>query len=185
MLSLLTTASTRSLTHVAPHRAFSRCCLPRTFTRYKSATSPTAGTSSARFQYFLTRRTQPRTRRNPVRRNPHPAKMGFGDFQTICEKASIPLCALVGHQAINNGVGIQTKCYARTIEIANTLIFEAANDFMHILAMIMTVVMIIHVRSKFTAVGMLAHQVHKGHSTLINTLQAERKSRPSSTFTSS
>ena len=79
--------------------------------------------------------------------------MGFGDFQTICEKASIPLCALVGHQAINDGVGIQTKCYARTIEIANTLIFEAANDFMHILAMIMTVVMIIHVRSKFTAVG--------------------------------
>ncbi|KAF1832624.1 hypothetical protein BDW02DRAFT_570810 [Decorospora gaudefroyi] len=79
--------------------------------------------------------------------------MGFGDFQTICEKASIPLCALVGHQAINDGVGIPTKCYARTIELANTLIFEAANDFMHILAMIMTVVMIIHVRSKFTAVG--------------------------------
>ena len=83
--------------------------------------------------------------------------MGFGDFQTICEKAPIPLCALVGHQAINDGVGIQTECYARTIEIANTLIFEAANDFMHILAMIMTVVMIIHVRSKFTAVGTFAH----------------------------
>ncbi|CAO2655302.1 Nn.00g103660.m01.CDS01 [Neocucurbitaria sp. VM-36] len=79
--------------------------------------------------------------------------MGFGDFQTICTKAAIPLCALVGHQEINGGVGIQTQCYSRTIEIANTLIFQAANDFMHILAMIMTVVMIIHVRSKFTAVG--------------------------------
>ncbi|RYO64787.1 Chitin synthase export chaperone [Alternaria arborescens] len=79
--------------------------------------------------------------------------MGFGDFQTICEKAPLPLCALVGHQDINNGVGIQTECYARTVEIANTLIFETANDFMHILAMVMTVVMIIHVRSKFTAVG--------------------------------
>lgn len=79
--------------------------------------------------------------------------MGFGDFQTICTKAAIPLCALVGHQKINDGVGIQTDCYSRTIEIANTLIFQAANDFMHILALIMTVVMIIHVRSKFTAVG--------------------------------
>lgn len=83
--------------------------------------------------------------------------MGFGDFTTLCAKASIPLCALVGHQEINGGAGIQTECYARTIEIANTLIFQAANDFMHILALIMTVVMIIHVRSKFTAVGMWRH----------------------------
>ncbi|KAF2646369.1 chitin synthase export chaperone [Massarina eburnea CBS 473.64] len=79
--------------------------------------------------------------------------MGFGDFSTICTKASIPMCALVGHQAINGGTGIQATCYSRTIELANTLIFQAANDFMHILALIMTVVMIIHVRSKFTAVG--------------------------------
>jgi hypothetical protein len=84
-----------------------------------------------------------------------PATMGFGDFSTICTKAAIPLCALVGHQEINGGAGIQPNCYSRTIEIANTLIFQAANDFMHILALIMTVVMIIHVRSKFTAVGML------------------------------
>jgi hypothetical protein len=80
--------------------------------------------------------------------------MGFGDFSTICVKAAIPLCALVGKQDISGGAGIQTGCYSRTIEIANTLIFQVANDFMHILAMIMTVVMIIHVRSKFTAVGM-------------------------------
>ncbi|KAI8932003.1 Chitin synthase, class 7 [Plenodomus lindquistii] len=79
--------------------------------------------------------------------------MGFGDFSTICTKASIPLCALVGHQSINDGPGIQTNCYARTIEVANTLIFQVANDFMHILALVMTVIMIIHVRSKFTAVG--------------------------------
>jgi hypothetical protein len=111
--------------------------------------------------------------------------MGFGDFQSLCEKASIPLCALVGHQAINDGVGIQTKCYARTIEIANTLIFEAANDFMHILAMIMTVIMIIHVRSKFTAVGMLRIAMYRRKGTFTNTPQAERKSRRSSTSTCS
>ncbi|KAJ4295038.1 Chitin synthase, class 7 [Kalmusia sp. IMI 367209] len=79
--------------------------------------------------------------------------MGFGDFTTICTKVSIPLCALVGHQEISGSRGIQAACYSRTIELANTLIFQAANDFMHILALVMTVVMIIHVRSKFTAVG--------------------------------
>ncbi|KAF2705737.1 hypothetical protein K504DRAFT_413546 [Pleomassaria siparia CBS 279.74] len=80
--------------------------------------------------------------------------MGFGDFSTICQKVSIPLCALVGPASDLNGqVGIQAKCYSRTIELANTLIFQPANDFMHILALVMTVVMIIHVRSKFTAVG--------------------------------
>jgi len=114
--------------------------------------------------------------------------MGFGDFQTICHKAAIPLCALVGHQDINNGPGIQTKCYARTIEIANTLIFEAANDFMHIAALVMTVVMIIHVRSKFTAVGTSTiapllrddndNDAHTSH-------QVAKKSHPSSTSTCS
>ncbi|KAF2468968.1 uncharacterized protein BDR25DRAFT_289976 [Lindgomyces ingoldianus] len=80
--------------------------------------------------------------------------MGFGDFTTICDKTAIPLCALVGPPSqINNGTGIQASCYSRTIELANTIIFQGANDFMHILALIMTVVMIIHVRSKFTAVG--------------------------------
>lgn len=85
--------------------------------------------------------------------------MGFGDFSTICTKTAIPLCSLVGPlSSISGNTGIQANCYSRTIELANTLIFQAANDFMHILALIMTVVMIIHVRSKFTAVGMLGVQ---------------------------
>ncbi|KAF2281078.1 uncharacterized protein EI97DRAFT_491111 [Westerdykella ornata] len=80
--------------------------------------------------------------------------MGFGDFMTICTKAAIPLCPLVGPPSqIAGASGIQARCYSRTIELANTIIFQGANDFMHILALIMTVIMIIHVRSKFTAVG--------------------------------
>ena len=81
--------------------------------------------------------------------------MLFRSFSTICTKTSIPLCSLVGPPSQIGGAsaGIQAQCYSRTIELANTLIFQAANDFMHILALIMTVVMIIHVRSKFTAVG--------------------------------
>jgi len=80
--------------------------------------------------------------------------MGFGDFQTICEKAAIPLCSVIGPpSSLAGGAGIQTSCYSRSIELANTIIFQAAADFMHILALTMTAVMIIHVRSKFTAVG--------------------------------
>lgn len=33
------------------------------------------------------------------------------------------------------------------------MIFQAANDFVHILALVMCSIMVLHVRSKFTAVG--------------------------------
>ena len=46
--------------------------------------------------------------------------MGFGSFDFICEQAALPLCALVGTKT-----GIEPICYARNIELANTLIFQA------------------------------------------------------------
>ncbi|KAF2138690.1 uncharacterized protein K452DRAFT_276364 [Aplosporella prunicola CBS 121167] len=81
--------------------------------------------------------------------------MGFGDFDSVCSKAPIPLCAMVGPPSSisSSGHGIQTVCFARAVELANTMIFETANDFIHIAALIMTTIMIVHVRSKFTAVG--------------------------------
>ena len=80
--------------------------------------------------------------------------MGFGDFGTICHKSAFPLCSIVGPVSpISGRTGIEANCYARSVELANTIIFEAANDFMHILALGMAVIMILHVRSKFTAVG--------------------------------
>ncbi|KZF26739.1 hypothetical protein L228DRAFT_226548 [Xylona heveae TC161] len=80
--------------------------------------------------------------------------MGFGDFDWICQRAPLPLCALVGPpSSIAGSAGIQPACYARNIEVANTLIFEGAADVMHIVSLVMTAIMIIHVRSKFTAVG--------------------------------
>lgn len=48
--------------------------------------------------------------------------MGFGSFDFICEQAALPLCALVG-----NSTGIEPICYARNVELANTLIFQAGN----------------------------------------------------------
>ena len=80
--------------------------------------------------------------------------MGFGSFSAICAKSPLPLCPLIGAiNPITNTHYTQANCYARTIEVANTIIFEGAAGFAHILALIMTVIMIIHVRSKFTAVG--------------------------------
>lgn len=80
--------------------------------------------------------------------------MAFGDFTSICSKAALPICALVGqNNALTGGHGIQAACYSRSISLANTIIFQGAAGFAHIVALIMTVIMIIHVRSKFTAVG--------------------------------
>ena len=79
---------------------------------------------------------------------------GFGDFTPICENAPLPLCANVGPRLpATNRVGIEPDCFARNIALANTIIFEGAASTMHIVALIMTIVMILHVRGKFTAVG--------------------------------
>lgn len=86
--------------------------------------------------------------------NPSTGIMGFGDFNSICEKTPLPLCSLVGPASpISGATGIISNCYARNIEVANTIIFEGAASFMHIIALGMTVIMILHIRSKFTAVG--------------------------------
>lgn len=80
--------------------------------------------------------------------------MGFGSFESICTEAALPLCPLIGPaNPVSGAHGVQPKCYARTFELANTVIFQGAAGFTHIIALIMTVIMIIHVRSKFTAVG--------------------------------
>ena len=81
--------------------------------------------------------------------------MGFGDFNSICEQASVPLCSVIGsYSQVSGSFGIEALCYARNIELANTIIFQGAASFCHIAALTMTTIMIIHVRSKFTAVGM-------------------------------
>lgn len=66
----------------------------------------------------------------------------------------MPLCLLVGPAStISGSTGIVSNCYARNVEVANTMIFQGAASFMHIIALAMTVIMILHIRSKFTAVG--------------------------------
>ncbi|KIY03733.1 uncharacterized protein Z520_00424 [Fonsecaea multimorphosa CBS 102226] len=82
--------------------------------------------------------------------------MGFGSFDSICRQSALPLCYILGPPAefttAKNPV-LLPGCSARSIELGNTIIFQAASDFAHIGALFMTAIMIFHVRSKFTAVG--------------------------------
>jgi hypothetical protein len=80
--------------------------------------------------------------------------MGFGSFDDICAKTPLPLCPLVGPPSPITGTHFtQSNCFPRSIELANTIIFQGAAGFAHIVAIFMTVIMILHIRSKFTAVG--------------------------------
>ncbi|KDN61439.1 putative chitin synthase export chaperone [Colletotrichum sublineola] len=64
---------------------------------------------------------------------------GFGDFTNICHMVPLPLCASIGPTTeVTSGVGIEPDCYARNIELANTIIFEGAASAMHIVALLMT-----------------------------------------------
>jgi hypothetical protein len=72
----------------------------------------------------------------------------FGDFNRICQEIALTLCPLVGADE-----GIEPTCYSRNIEIAGTLIFQPATIIIHVIALIMTSIMIYHIKSKYTAVG--------------------------------
>ena len=79
---------------------------------------------------------------------------GITSLDNFCQTAPVPLCALIGPKSpIQGSNGILPTCYARNIDVGNTIIFQGASDFAHIAALAMTVIMILHVRSKFTAVG--------------------------------
>ncbi|KAF9331508.1 Chitin synthase, class 7 [Podila minutissima] len=75
-------------------------------------------------------------------------KFAFGNFNYICSTVSLTLCPLVGGPD-----GIEPVCYSRNVRIADTLIFQPSTLIIHIIALIMTAIMIYHIRSKYTAVG--------------------------------
>ncbi|GAA98784.1 hypothetical protein E5Q_05472 [Mixia osmundae IAM 14324] len=72
----------------------------------------------------------------------------FGSFDSICNTAALIVCPLLGGQD-----GIEPVCYSRNVEIGNTLIFQPATAFIHIIALLMVAIMVFHIRSKYTAVG--------------------------------
>ncbi|KAF8310910.1 chitin synthase III catalytic subunit [Cantharellus anzutake] len=74
--------------------------------------------------------------------------ISFGSFDGICQQAALIVCPLVG-----TAQGIEPTCYSRNVQIGRTLVFQPAACFVHIVAIIMTLIMIFHIRSKYTAVG--------------------------------
>ncbi|CDO93634.1 unnamed protein product [Kluyveromyces dobzhanskii CBS 2104] len=94
--------------------------------------------------------------------------MVFGDFSTICQRTPLPLCSVVksakqmlltNDTVIQNSsadiidLGILPVCYARSIDVANTMIFEIGNAFINILAFFLLMFIIYNVRRKVTAIG--------------------------------
>lgn len=90
-------------------------------------------------------------------------KLAFGSYDWICSQAALVVCPLVG----TSTHGIEPVCYARNVQIGTTLIFQPgpsrrartakltcpATAFLHVCALFMVLVMVLHVRSKYTAVG--------------------------------
>lgn len=83
--------------------------------------------------------------------------MPFGDFTAICEKTPLPLCTLVkpllAPDASSFFSGILPKCYARSVNLANTLIFEIGTSFMNIGNLIILLMIIYLVRLRYTSVA--------------------------------
>ncbi|KAL1922812.1 uncharacterized protein VTP21DRAFT_9188 [Calcarisporiella thermophila] len=88
---------------------------------------------------------------------PELQKIKFGLFDGICERVSLPLCPLIGPPTAGftppQYDGVEALCYSRNIEIASTLIFQPATLIIHFVSLIMTSIMIYHIKSKYTAVG--------------------------------
>ncbi|RKP26408.1 chitin synthase III catalytic subunit [Syncephalis pseudoplumigaleata] len=76
--------------------------------------------------------------------------MRFGSFADMCHTASLMVCPMLGRKG---GTGLETDCYPRNVDIGGVLIFQSATLIIHIVALVMTSIMIYHIRSKYTAVG--------------------------------
>ncbi|CAK9440280.1 uncharacterized protein LODBEIA_P43800 [Lodderomyces beijingensis] len=81
--------------------------------------------------------------------------MGFGSFDQICNRTALPICSVVG--AINQTSvfqrGVVPQCYARSVELANTMIFQIGNAFVQFGGLILFLIIIFNVRAKYTAIG--------------------------------
>ncbi|EPB91529.1 hypothetical protein HMPREF1544_01660 [Mucor circinelloides 1006PhL] len=70
------------------------------------------------------------------------------NFNGICKTIAISLCPLIGQYD-----GIEPVCYSRNVELSGNIIFQPSTLIIDVVAIIMTMIMIYHIRSKYTAVG--------------------------------
>ncbi|EPZ33277.1 Chitin synthase III catalytic subunit domain-containing protein [Rozella allomycis CSF55] len=69
----------------------------------------------------------------------------FGSFSYFCSQASLPLCSAIKLD--------DPSCYSRNVDINGFLMFQPSTLVVHIIAIIMTLIMIYNIKSKYTAVG--------------------------------
>lgn len=82
--------------------------------------------------------------------------MGVGNFSLICERANIPLCSLVGPYVQGSSEawkGLESHCYARSINLANTMVFNVGNAFLQFGTLLVVSLSIYSAYQKYTAVG--------------------------------
>nr|CAG8439441.1 3103_t:CDS:2 [Entrophospora candida] len=72
----------------------------------------------------------------------------FGDFNSVCQEIALTVCPLIGAEQ-----GIEPSCYSRNIEIGGALVFQPATLIIHLVSLMMTSIMVFHIKSKYTAVG--------------------------------
>lgn len=96
----------------------------------------------------------------------------FGSYEWACSQAALTVCPRLGA----GGQGIEPVCYARNVDVGSSLFFQpgaraalpepcrvdvltmpccvcAATTIAHVAALIMVFIMVLHIRSKYTAVG--------------------------------
>ncbi|CCH58935.1 hypothetical protein TBLA_0B00920 [Henningerozyma blattae CBS 6284] len=94
--------------------------------------------------------------------------MGVSNFATLCSRVPLPLCSVIKstkHLVATNStivdnfdikslnVGILPRCYARSIELSNTIIFQVGNAFINIGALGVILIILYNIKQKFTAIG--------------------------------
>lgn len=81
--------------------------------------------------------------------------MAFGSFDDICTKAALPLCSVLGavNETLSFSRGIVPTCYARSVELANTIIFQIGTAFVQFGGLIVVLIIIFNIRAKYTAIG--------------------------------
>jgi hypothetical protein len=72
----------------------------------------------------------------------------FGSFDSLCETAALVICPFVGTE-----LGVEPKCYGRNIDVGSSVVFQPSTVFIHVIAIVMTAIMIYSVQVKYTAIG--------------------------------
>lgn len=79
----------------------------------------------------------------------------FGDFTDICTRTPFPFCSVLSSTSdLDNyfDTGILPTCYSRAVELSNTMIYQVGNSIINIGGLLVCLIIIFNIRSKYTAI---------------------------------